>query len=287
MRMFRQGSGNVDFDPTHRSSAPRQLDHHLHDRSPWRTRPFQMSRVVLPLPWGEGGVRGKGLACRLRHSFQPLAPVSIQPKIATNQLEYPLWMMRMPPVPLWNNPHRGGWSAPEGEGWGEGERSKLQPEAHDDSRNCQTSRVLRQSRGFPDLIMIEGRFEGHREPWASETQCTAFTTARPALVGGTLSPTSLIFSAQLALAQVGRTRRTASCSPVILRLQVSKKKDQARCRQRHLFSAEGTAVERGVYAASTHNCQQARDCSKALLLATLKRRERRAPPNTYGQRPSR
>ena len=105
-RTLRQGSGNVDFDPTHRRSAPRQPDHQLHDRSPWRTRPFQMSRVVLPLPWGEGGARGKGLACRLRLSFQPLAPVSIPPKIARNQLEYPLWMMRKPPVPLWNNPHR-------------------------------------------------------------------------------------------------------------------------------------------------------------------------------------
>ena len=43
--------------------------------------------------------------------------------------------------------------SPRGEGWGEGERSKLQPQAHDDSRNCQTSRVPRQSRGFPNLIM--------------------------------------------------------------------------------------------------------------------------------------
>ena len=106
MRTLRQGSGNVDFDPTHRSSAPRQLDHHRHDRTPWRTRPFQMCRVVLPLPWGESGVRGKGLACRLQLSFQPLAPVSIPPKIARNQLEYPLWMMRKPPIPVWNNPHR-------------------------------------------------------------------------------------------------------------------------------------------------------------------------------------
>jgi hypothetical protein len=85
MRTLRQGSGTVDFDPTHRSSAPRQLDHHIHDRTPWRTQHFQMSRVVLPLPWGEGGVRGKGLACRLRLSFQPLAPVSIPKKIAKNQ----------------------------------------------------------------------------------------------------------------------------------------------------------------------------------------------------------
>src|SRR6185436_2384779 len=30
------------------------------------------------------GVRGKGLPCRLRLSFQPLAPVSIPPKIARN-----------------------------------------------------------------------------------------------------------------------------------------------------------------------------------------------------------
>ena len=59
MRTLGQGSGKVDFDPTHRSSAPRQLDHYLHDRTPWRTRPFQMSRVVLPLPWGEGGGGGR------------------------------------------------------------------------------------------------------------------------------------------------------------------------------------------------------------------------------------
>jgi len=47
--------------------------------------------------------------------------------------------------------------------------------------------------------------------------------------------------------------------------------------------------ERGVYAASTHDCQQATDCSNALLLFMLKRRERserRAPLYTYGQRPS-
>ena len=37
--------------------------------------------------------------------------------------------------------------SPWGEGWGEGERSKLQPQAHDDSRNCQTSRVPRQAPG--------------------------------------------------------------------------------------------------------------------------------------------
>jgi len=43
--------------------------------------------------------------------------------------------------------------------------------------------------------------------------------------------------------------------------------------------------ERGVYAASTHDCQQATDCSNALLLATLKRRERRAPLNAYRRCP--
>jgi hypothetical protein len=62
MRTLRQNSGNVDFDPTHRSSAPRQPDHDLHDRTPWRTRPFQMSRVVLPLPRGEGGGEGEGIS---------------------------------------------------------------------------------------------------------------------------------------------------------------------------------------------------------------------------------
>ena len=32
-----------------------KLDQRLHDRTPWRTRPFQMSRVVLPLPWERAG----------------------------------------------------------------------------------------------------------------------------------------------------------------------------------------------------------------------------------------
>jgi hypothetical protein len=39
--------------------------------------------------------------------------------------------------------------SPGGEGWGEGKGSKLQSQAHDDFRNCQTSRVPRQSREFP------------------------------------------------------------------------------------------------------------------------------------------
>ena len=42
--------------------------------------------------------------------------------------------------------------SPGGEGWGEGERSKLQLEANDESWNCQTSGVRRQSRGIRDLI---------------------------------------------------------------------------------------------------------------------------------------
>jgi hypothetical protein len=85
MRTLRQHLGNVSFDPTHRSSAPSSRDHHLHDRTPWRVWPFLGSRVILPLPKREGGVRGKGLPCRLRPYFQPLAPVSILPKIARNQ----------------------------------------------------------------------------------------------------------------------------------------------------------------------------------------------------------
>jgi hypothetical protein len=47
--------------PTHRSSAPRQPDQHLHDRTPWRTQPFQTSRVALPLPQGEGWGEGEGI----------------------------------------------------------------------------------------------------------------------------------------------------------------------------------------------------------------------------------
>jgi len=33
----------------------------LHDRTPLRTWPFQTSRVVLPLPWGEGWGEGEGI----------------------------------------------------------------------------------------------------------------------------------------------------------------------------------------------------------------------------------
>jgi len=36
-------------------------------------------------------------------------------------------------------------------GWGEGERSKLQPQAHEDSRTCQTWRVPRQRLGVSQL----------------------------------------------------------------------------------------------------------------------------------------
>ena len=58
---------------------------------------------------------------------------------------------------------------------------------------------------------------------------------------------------------------------------------RATCRQarrnksRYVFSAEEKVPERGVYAASTHDCQRAPDCSNALLLFTLKRREREWP----------
>jgi hypothetical protein len=51
--------------------------------------------------------------------------------------------------------------------------------------------------------------------------------------------------------------------------------------ERNCLAPKERRWERGVYAASTHDCQQATDCSNALLLATLKRRERRAPLNTY------
>ena len=47
--------------------------------------------------------------------------------------------------------------SPRREGWGEGERSKLQPEADDDSRNCQTSRVRRQRPGVPNSLMTTAR----------------------------------------------------------------------------------------------------------------------------------
>ena len=46
-----------------------------------------------------------------------------------------------------------GSPSPRGEGWGEGERGKLQLQSHDDSRNRQTSLVARQSRRFPNMSM--------------------------------------------------------------------------------------------------------------------------------------
>jgi hypothetical protein len=60
---------------------PRRPGQHLHDRTPWRTQPFQTSRVVLPLPGGEGWGEGEGFPCRLGLSFKPFAPVLITPKI--------------------------------------------------------------------------------------------------------------------------------------------------------------------------------------------------------------
>ena len=70
--MLRQGSGNVGFYPTHRSSAPRQLNQRLHDRTPLRTWPFQTSRVVLPLPWGEGWGEGEGITLSFTAFFSPV-----------------------------------------------------------------------------------------------------------------------------------------------------------------------------------------------------------------------
>ena len=126
-----------------RSHAPkldaRQLDHHLHDRTPWRTRPFQMSRVVLPLPWGEGGVRGKGLACRLRFSLQPLAPISIPPKIARNQAGIFLVDDSNASSSFVEQPVSAAGRVLPAERVGVRGNGKLQPQAHKDSRNCSKS----------------------------------------------------------------------------------------------------------------------------------------------------
>jgi len=54
--------------------------------------------------------------------------------------------------------------SPGGEGRGEGERSKLQLQAHDDSRNCPTSRVPRQSGEFPNLIMRKTKHQTPGRP---------------------------------------------------------------------------------------------------------------------------
>ena len=59
--MLRQGSGNVGFEPTHRSSAPRQFDQHLHDRV--------LTHLALPdepsgspSPLGKGRGEGEGIS---------------------------------------------------------------------------------------------------------------------------------------------------------------------------------------------------------------------------------
>src|SRR6185369_1061808 len=55
---------------------------------------------VLPLPEGEGGVRGKGLPGRLRFSFQPLAQVSI-PAANSFRRGNSLVRLKCPPVGKW------------------------------------------------------------------------------------------------------------------------------------------------------------------------------------------
>ena len=69
VRTLRQRPGNVGFDPTYRSSAPKRLDQHLHDRTPWRTRLFRTSRVVLLLPQAEGWGEGEGITLSFRAFF--------------------------------------------------------------------------------------------------------------------------------------------------------------------------------------------------------------------------
>ena len=56
----------------------------LHDRTPWRTQSFQPSRVVLPLPWGEGWGEGEGLDLSLTAFFLAVGSGLHSPKIARN-----------------------------------------------------------------------------------------------------------------------------------------------------------------------------------------------------------
>src|SRR5438128_171663 len=59
LRTLRQRAGNVGFDPTHRSSAPR-LDQHLHDRTPWGTT-LPDEPNSSPSPVGRGRGEGEGI----------------------------------------------------------------------------------------------------------------------------------------------------------------------------------------------------------------------------------
>src|SRR6185503_9089387 len=107
-----------------------------------RTKPSPSPR---PLPRGEGepaNALSRFGECRLRSHAPKLGATAARPSPARpNALAH----SALPDEPS-------GAPSPLGRGRGEGERSRLQPQTHDDSRNCQTSRVPRQSRGIPNLV---------------------------------------------------------------------------------------------------------------------------------------
>ena len=80
-----------------------------------------------PLPQGEGETFGRDL---VRSGLVVVCLRNKRQRSGDCNRNLRIFQHRAEALPL-----------PEGEGWGEGERSKLQPQAHDDSRNCQTSRV--------------------------------------------------------------------------------------------------------------------------------------------------
>jgi hypothetical protein len=84
VRTLRQRSGNIGFDPTHLSSAQGSPTTTCTTERPGALGPSRRAEWFSLSLRERDGVRGKGLVCRLRLSFQPLAPVSIPSKIARN-----------------------------------------------------------------------------------------------------------------------------------------------------------------------------------------------------------
>jgi hypothetical protein len=96
-------------------------------------------RMFLPLPKGSQGGRALGRRGKIR-TFQLQSPLpcrSFRSHTTTKAGRIIKARANASPSP----------QGPQGRGRGEGEGRKLQPNTHDDSRSCQTSRVA--PRGFP------------------------------------------------------------------------------------------------------------------------------------------
>jgi len=111
--------------------------------NPTRTRPklrVFVSRSPHPSPRGEGETFTRALL--IRPSVVVVCLRNERPRGWDTNRKGPNF-----PAPCQCSP------SPWGEGWGEEQRTKLQPSVRDYSRNLSNFASPRQSRGFPDLIM--------------------------------------------------------------------------------------------------------------------------------------